>query len=37
MSIAYETIDNTVRVPLAYIEFDNSGAVKGRLCCNTVR
>ncbi|GKX57614.1 Mu-like prophage FluMu tail sheath protein [Leminorella grimontii] len=29
MSIAYETIDNTVRVPLAYIEFDNSGAVKG--------
>lgn len=29
MAVSFDTIDNNVRLPLAYIEFDNTGAVKG--------
>lgn len=29
MALSYNTITNTTRLPLAYIEFDNSGAVTG--------
>lgn len=29
MTVSFDTIGNDIRVPLAYIEFDNSGAVSG--------
>lgn len=29
MAISFNGIGNNVRVPLTYIEFDNSGAVRG--------
>lgn len=30
MAISFNDIPNTIRVPLAYIEFDNSGALTAR-------